>query len=61
MGKFYSDILKMENTIIYHEEGITLADNTIEPLFLHYINNNLIGTQGKKRSNSPDKEIDCRF
>jgi hypothetical protein len=48
-GPLFLKIERYDGEIIYHEEGLNLNDD----LFLHYINNQLMGLEGKN--------IDCRF
>ena len=60
-GPFYLKIETTKGQILYHEEGVNLSENDSGNLFLHYINNQIMGMQGVLQNENEDKNIDCRF
>lgn len=60
-GTLYKKIEEASGITLYHEEGINLNENVSGSLFLHYINNQLMGMQGVLQNQNDHKNIDCRF
>jgi hypothetical protein len=60
-GNLYSKIELNKGKILYHEEGVDLPQNGSDVLFLHYINNQLMGMQGTVNSQNEAENIDCRY
>lgn len=60
-GQLYTKIETTKGKILYHEEGVNLSENVSGTLFLHYINNQLMGMQGVLQNQNEHKNIDCRF
>lgn len=60
-GVLYIKVEEQKGKILYHEEGVNLTENVSGTLFLHYINNQLMGMQGVLQNQNDHKNIDCRF
>ena len=58
-GPLYTKIEEAKGKILYHEEGVNLSESGT--LFLHFINNQLMGMQGILENQNDHKNIDCRF
>lgn len=58
-GKNYLKIEKAQGEILYTEQGLNVGDE--DEIFLHYVNNELKGFQGRMPEIDNSALIDCRF
>ncbi|MDO9182740.1 MAG: hypothetical protein Q7U04_10040 [Bacteriovorax sp.] len=60
-GVLYKKIEEAKGHVLYREEGVNLSENVSGTLFLHFINNQLMGMQGVLQTQEDHQNIDCRF